>query len=243
MINNIHHWLVTCFVPFTLYMIPKNPRHPEKLNNFSKVHGKYMEELGFQLPEGRRVRGQESVQFEFVPLSRNFPIVSTYISLTRICHGADSILKEIWEMWLLWSLSLTPQNTQDMKMGTEVMVPTSSVWLTDQKNPKKQNKRDTSERKPPVDHKHNSGFICQRILFEEPATWPTTWVLLVILGPGASPHYTSASSGWPFLCNSGRAGEQQGFTDIPNPMQFTCYVAMKVVVLVIYCCITGYLKT
>lgn len=133
MINNIYHWLVTCFVPFTLYMTPKNPRHPEKLNNFSKVHGKYMEELGFQLPEGRRVRGQESVQFEFAPLSRNFPIVSTYISLTRTCHGADSILKEIWKMWLLWSLSLTPQNTQEMKLGTEVTVPTSSVWLTDKK--------------------------------------------------------------------------------------------------------------
>lgn len=96
---------------------------------------------------------------------------------------------------------------------------------------------------PPIGHKHHFWTICQSILFKELANWPTTCVLLVIWNPGMSPHYTSSSSGWSFLCNSGRAGEQQGFMGIPNPMQFTCYVAIKVIILVTYCCITGYLKT
>lgn len=96
---------------------------------------------------------------------------------------------------------------------------------------------------PPIGHKHHFWTICQSILFKELANWPTTRVLLVIWNPGMSPHYTSSSSGWSFLCNSGRAREQQGFMGIPNPMQFTCYVAIKVIILVTYCCITGYLKT
>lgn len=96
-------------------------------------------------------------------------------------------------------------------------------------------RHDISKRKPQIDNKHQFGSICQRILFEKLANWPTTCVLSDYFEPRGIPPITLLLllDDPPGVIQGGQENNRVCM-DFPDPTQFTCYVAMKVVILVTY---------